>query len=77
MSLLSRPFKRTNDPAWLGGVASGLAYAFGWPTWVVRLFWVIAVLGLGFGTLLYVLLWILVPHWPVDPVDYADVTGDE
>lgn len=71
-----RPFKCTIQHAWIGGVASGLAYALGWPTWVVRMLWVLSVCCLGFGTLAYVLLWILVPNWSEDPVDYAVVTQD-
>jgi phage shock protein PspC (stress-responsive transcriptional regulator) len=73
---MSRPFKRLPDHAWLGGVSSGLAYAFGWPTWVVRLVWIAALLCLGFGPLIYLLLWIVVPRWPSTPSDYRAVTGD-
>lgn len=72
----SRPFKCLPTRAWIGGVASGLAYALGWPTWVVRMLWVLSVLCLGFGTLAYVLLWLLVPNWGAEPVDYASVTDD-
>lgn len=71
-----RAFQRMPRHRWLGGVCSGLAYALGWPTWVVRLIWILSVLVLGFGLLLYVLLWLLVPVWSVEPSDYPLVTQD-
>lgn len=73
---MSRPFKRIHEGAWLGGVCGGLAYAWGWPTWVIRFLWLVAVLGLGFGGLIYVLLWLLVPRWAQTPSDYAQVTEE-
>jgi phage shock protein PspC (stress-responsive transcriptional regulator) len=72
----SRSFKRTQEHAWIGGVASGLAYTLGWYTWAVRLLWVLAVVFLGIGPLIYVLLWLLVPRWAADPMDYVQVTED-
>lgn len=72
---MNRPFKRIQAGAWLGGICGGLAYAVGWPTWVVRLILVLSVVCLGFGILAYLLLWIFVPRWPATPADYALVTG--
>jgi len=46
----------------LGGVAAGLAYRFGLPVWLVRLFWLILFLPGGLpGIVPYVILWILIP----------------
>lgn len=73
---MTRSFKRMPHHRWLGGVASGLAYALGLPTWLTRLLWFLAVVCLGVGGLVYVLLWIFVPLWPTEPTDYVAVTGD-
>lgn len=44
-----------------GGVCSGLAHYFDIdPVWV-RLAFVVSVIGFGFGTLLYIILWIIIP----------------
>jgi phage shock protein C len=71
-----RPFRRVTDRAWLGGVAAGLAYAWGLPTWLVRLVWALCVCCLGTGALIYLLLWLFVPEWETAPEDYATVAHD-
>jgi len=72
---MSRPFKRVKAHAWLGGVCAGVAYALGIPTSVVRLLWALSVICLGFGGLIYVLLWLFMPRWPATPPDYRLVTS--
>lgn len=71
-----RTFRRVPDRAWLGGVAAGVAYALGVPTWVMRLVWTLCVLCLGTGILVYLLLWLFVPAWEETPTDYAEVAHD-
>jgi phage shock protein PspC (stress-responsive transcriptional regulator) len=47
----------------LGGVCGGIAEYFGWPSWVVRLIYVlVSILSAAFpGILIYLLLWFLMP----------------
>ncbi len=73
-----RPFKLiTTDRAWLGGVSGGLAYFIGFPTWLVRLAWFLAIFCAGIGLGLYVLLWIFAPRWRAEPLDYAVRCSEE
>lgn len=75
---MSRPFKRVTEHEVLGGVAAGLAYTLGWPTWVVRLGWFLLALGWGTGVWIYLLLWLFVPAWASTPEDYQKVcTGED
>jgi len=59
---------------WLGGVCSGFAYALGAPTWLVRLATTVLFLATGIGIFIYLLLWIFMPSWHVDPTDYRERT---
>jgi phage shock protein PspC (stress-responsive transcriptional regulator) len=57
----TRKLFRDTDNAYVGGVSAGLGHYFGIdPLWV-RLAWIVLVLGLGTGVLIYILLWILMP----------------
>lgn len=74
--MFERPFHRMNDHQIFGGVAAGLAYSMGVPTWIVRLVWLILFVmmgGLPWG-LIYLGMWGLMPLWPVDPGDFEQVT---
>tara|TARA_R110002073_G_scaffold40547_5_gene114989 strand:- start:94882 stop:96693 length:1812 start_codon:yes stop_codon:yes gene_type:complete len=53
---------RDGDDKFIGGVASGMAYYFDVDVIWVRVAWLIATFGLGFGPLLYIILWILLPE---------------
>ncbi len=46
----------------IAGVADGLALAWGWRTWLVRLGFVATSLLAGLGIVLYALAWVLVPE---------------
>lgn len=59
----------------IAGVCAGVAYWLGFPAWVVRLLWALAVVCYGAGLLLYILLWIFLPKWEEVPMDYDQVTG--
>jgi phage shock protein PspC (stress-responsive transcriptional regulator) len=50
----------------LGGVCGGIADWLGWsPTWVRILYVVASVLSVGFpGTIVYIILWIVMPEAP-------------
>lgn len=57
----SKKLYRDIDDKFLGGVAAGTAHYVGIePIWS-RIIWLIAAFGTGFGFLIYILLWILVP----------------
>jgi phage shock protein PspC (stress-responsive transcriptional regulator) len=46
----------------LGGVAAGLAYRFGLPVWLMRLFWIFLCLPGGLpGVVPYLILWVVMP----------------
>lgn len=70
-----RKMRRVKEDAVLGGVCSGMAYALGAPTWLVRFIWVFTIFFMGFGLLPYLLLWMLMPAWESKPEDYEQVTG--
>lgn len=53
---------RNPDERTLGGVCSGLAAYFGFDAIWLRLFFVLATIFWGFGPLLYIILWIVIPE---------------
>ena len=57
-----RKLFRDGDDKFLGGVASGIAYYFDVDVIWIRIAWIVATFGLGFGPLLYIILWILLPE---------------
>lgn len=61
---------KVQQDKWLGGVCSGFAYALGVPTWTIRLVATLLFLSVGVGLLPYLLLWIFMPRWHIDPQDY-------
>lgn len=64
------------DPAWIGGVASGIAYALAIPLWLVRVIFVVTFFaGIGCPLLIYFALWFIVPNWSAVPADFEERTG--
>ncbi len=57
-----RPFRRSVDDLWLGGVCGGLGQFTGIESWVWRLLFVLGLVFGGFSLLPYLLLWIFVPR---------------
>lgn len=53
---------RDGDDRFLGGVSSGIAYYLGVDVIWIRLGWLVAAFGFGFGFIVYPLLWILLPE---------------
>lgn len=53
--------RRSKSDSIFGGVCGGLGKATPLPAWVWRIGFVCAVMYLGFGVLLYILLWIFMP----------------
>ena len=58
----SRRIYRDPDNRILGGVCAGLAAWFNTNMWLIRVLFVLLACGGGFGVLLYVILWILLPE---------------
>jgi len=58
-------FQRSQYDRWIGGVCGGLAAATDVPSWVWRIFFVMATCLHLFGVLLYIILWIFVPVKPL------------
>jgi phage shock protein C len=58
-----RMYRSTADRK-IAGVAGGLAEYFGLDPTLVRVAWVLSVVAAGFGFLLYVILWIVLPEGP-------------
>ena len=56
-------FTRSRQNRMIGGVCGGIAEWLGWtPAWVRVLYVLVSVLSAGFpGTLVYIVLWIVVP----------------
>ncbi len=53
---------RDGDDKFIGGVSSGIAYYFDLDVIWIRIAWLVAIFGLGFGPILYIILWILLPE---------------
>jgi len=58
----SKKMYRDGDDKFLGGVASGMAHYFNVDVIWIRLAWLLAVFGFGFGVIVYPILWILLPQ---------------
>jgi phage shock protein PspC (stress-responsive transcriptional regulator) len=53
--------RRSSRDRWLGGVCGGIARQTGIESWIWRLVFVLVATCLGFGGLIYILMWIFVP----------------
>jgi phage shock protein PspC (stress-responsive transcriptional regulator) len=53
--------RRSTRDRWLGGVCGGIAQQTGIESWIWRLIFVLVASCLGFGGLIYILMWIFVP----------------
>ena len=53
---------RDGDDKFLGGVSSGIAHYFNVDVIWIRLAWLVAAFGFGFGFIVYPILWILLPQ---------------
>jgi phage shock protein PspC (stress-responsive transcriptional regulator) len=56
-----KTFRRSAKDSWLGGVCGGLGEQTSIPSWCWRVMFCAAVIFLGFGVLLYILIWIFAP----------------
>jgi len=64
MRAYSRPLRRSIDDRVLGGVCGGIAEFLGIDSTLVRVLYVLlSILSAGFpGTLVYLILWVLIPE---------------
>jgi phage shock protein PspC (stress-responsive transcriptional regulator) len=58
----SKKLYRDGDDKFLGGVSSGIAHYLELDVIWIRLAWLVAAFGFGFGFILYPILWILLPQ---------------
>jgi len=61
-SASSKKLFRDGEDKFLGGVSSGIAHYFDVDVIWIRLAWLIAAFGFGFGFIVYPILWILLPE---------------
>ncbi|MBC7120597.1 MAG: PspC domain-containing protein [Candidatus Methanosuratus sp.] len=64
MSSAPKRLYRSNSDRILGGVCGGIAAYFGIDPIIIRLLWVAFTLVYGFGLLVYIIAWIIVPRAP-------------
>jgi len=69
-------FYRSKRHALLGGVCSGIATQKGWSVALVRLA-ALFTLGTGFGILLYLILWVLMPSAEENPTPEPTVLAHD
>jgi phage shock protein C len=58
---MSPPLTRSEADRVIAGVAGGIAQRFGFKSTLVRLAWVLSVFFGGFGILVYLILWVVLP----------------
>jgi len=59
---LARTWYRSRRGKMIAGVCAGLAEEFGIPVTALRLALVLLTIGLGWGVILYVVLWVIMPY---------------
>lgn len=59
---VANQFRRSKSDRVFGGVCGGLGKATDVPSWAWRVIFCLCFFGLGFGLLVYILLWIFVPE---------------
>ena len=59
---MSKKLYRSSTNKMIAGVCGGIAEHFDMDPTIVRLIWVVAVFGAGFGVLAYLVAWIIVPQ---------------
>ncbi len=64
VSLPQKKLYRSRSERFIGGVCGGLAKYLNWDVSLIRLIFIVLILSLGSGLLLYLLLWILIPLEP-------------
>ncbi|MBM4411918.1 MAG: PspC domain-containing protein [Chloroflexi bacterium] len=65
-------FFRSRNEAMVAGVASGIARGLGIEAWLVRLIFLMLVIGFGTGVLAYFVLWFIMPIEPEGIIIYPN-----
>lgn len=76
MNIHTRFFRRRDDYM-IAGVASGIARTLSVDAWIIRLIFLILVIGFGTGLLVYFVLWMIMPIEPNGVVIYPDQFADD
>lgn len=58
----SKRLERATRDKWLGGVCGGLGHYFDIDPTLIRLIFIVALLGAGTGLLVYLVLWLIMPR---------------
>jgi phage shock protein PspC (stress-responsive transcriptional regulator) len=72
-----KPLAKIKQDKMLAGICSGFAYSVGVPAWVMRILAVVLAMASGVGVVAYLLLWVFMPQWRMDPTDYVERTRIE
>jgi len=59
---IKRLYRAPKKDSVIAGVCAGIANYFGIDPVIVRLIWVLAIFGFGFGILAYLLAWLIIPR---------------
>lgn len=59
---VKRLYRASKKDSVIAGVCAGVANYLGVDPVIIRLIWLISVLGFGFGILAYILCWIIIPR---------------
>jgi len=59
---VKRLYRASKKDSIIAGVCAGIAEYFDIDPVIVRLIWVLAIFGWGFGILAYLLAWIIIPR---------------
>ncbi len=74
-SYSSRRMYRDPDNKVLGGVCGGIGAYFHVDPVIIRVVFVLAFLGFGFGIVIYIILWIVIPE-AITPLQKCEMRGD-
>ena len=58
---MEKQLARSSSNKVIGGVCAGLANYFGIDPVIVRIIFLVALLGFGVGPLIYIIMWIVMP----------------
>ena len=72
----SKKLYRDGEDKFLGGVSSGMAHYFNVDVIWIRLVWLLAAFGFGFGFIVYPILWILLPQ-AVTTAEKLEMEGED
>lgn len=72
---MGKLYRSTTDSK-LAGVCGGLAKKFGIDATIIRIIWIAAVILGGFGAILYLIMWLIMPKEDVKK-EYAERMKDK